>query len=136
MGQLKCTAKLEGEFKVVAEVEGHQYIMDVPTDVDGTDLGASPMGLLLVALAGCKLMTARVYARKRRIILEECEAVVTGDYKSKSGNVDLNLTVDQYVKTDASDAEIEKMNEFVDKYCSVSTVLSQANTIGGKIIRK
>ncbi len=136
MGQLKCTAKLEGEFKVTAEVEGHQYIMDVPAEVRGTDLGASPMGMILVALAGCKLMTTRVYARKRGITLEECEAVVTGEYRHKAGSVDLNLTVDAYVKTDATDEEIEKMNEYVDKYCSVHRVLSQANNIGGKISRK
>lgn len=136
MGQLKCTARLEGEFKVTADVEGYQYIMDAPAKVRGTDLGASPMGLLLAALAGCKLMTTRVYARKNGITLEECEVVITGDYRHKSGDVDLNLTVDEYVKTDASDEQIEEMNEYVDKYCSVHRVLSQANAIGGKIQRK
>ncbi|ADK13831.1 MULTISPECIES: OsmC family protein [Clostridium] len=133
---LKCNAKLDGTFKVCAKVGNHEYIMDHSIENGGKDEGAIPGQMLLVALAGCKLMVISSYAQKRRITLEECEAQITGDFDEIKNGIGLNIKVDILVKTDADDKEIKKMNDFVDKNCSIAAILSQPNIVEGQIKRK
>lgn len=44
---------------------GHEIIADEPKDLGGTDTGAKPSELLLSSLAGCKLITMRMYAERK-----------------------------------------------------------------------
>ncbi|OBR92231.1 MULTISPECIES: OsmC family protein [Clostridium] len=133
---LKCNAKLDGTFKVRAKVGNHEYIMDHSIENGGKDEGAIPGQMLLAALAGCKLMVISSYAQKRRINLEECEAQISSDFDEVENGIGLNIKVDILVKTDADDKEIEKMNDFVDKNCSIAAILSQPNIIKGQVKRK
>lgn len=136
MSTLKCNAKLDGIFKVCAKVRDHEYIMDHSVENSGKDEGAIPGEMLLVALAGCKLMVTSSYARKRGITLKECEAQISGDFNEVENGIGLNVKVDILVKTDANDKEIEKMNDFVDKNCPIAAILSQPNIVKGQVKRK
>lgn len=55
----------ENGFTVKMTVRGHEVIADEPEDVGGTNLGAKPGELLLSSLAGCKLITMRMYAERK-----------------------------------------------------------------------
>lgn len=52
-------------FAVTMKARGHEVIADEPEDVGGSNLGAKPGELLLSSLAGCKLITMRMYAERK-----------------------------------------------------------------------
>lgn len=52
-------------FAVKMSARGHEILADEPKDLGGTDLGAKPSELLLSSLAGCKLITMRMYAERK-----------------------------------------------------------------------
>ena len=59
------TGKNKNGFTVQMTVRGHVIIADEPNDLGGTDKGATPSELLLSSLAGCKLITMRMYAERK-----------------------------------------------------------------------
>ena len=52
-------------FTVRMTANGHEVIADEPEELGGTNLGAKPGELLLASLAGCKLITMRMYAERK-----------------------------------------------------------------------
>jgi len=52
-------------FTVNMTTRGHAIVADEPNEVGGADLGAKPGELLLSSLAGCKLITMRMYAERK-----------------------------------------------------------------------
>jgi putative redox protein len=52
--------------QVEIETGKHQLVADEPINDGGDDLGPSPYGLLLSALAACKVMTVHLYARRKQ----------------------------------------------------------------------
>ena len=59
--------------QVQVEMGGHSMLIDHPVEMDGDDLGPSPVLILLAALAGCKAVTVARYARRKGYPLESIE---------------------------------------------------------------
>ncbi len=55
----------DGGFVVKMTARGHEVKADEPVEVGGTDQAAKPGELLLSSLAGCKLITMRMYAERK-----------------------------------------------------------------------
>ena len=60
-------------YKTEIYVHEHVLLADEPKDVGGTDLGPSPVELLLSSLGTCKAMTLRMYADRKAWDLQEVE---------------------------------------------------------------
>jgi putative redox protein len=52
-------------YRVDIRVGAHTLVADEPTSVGGGDVGPSPLGLLLGALAACTATTLRMYATRK-----------------------------------------------------------------------
>lgn len=84
----------------------HRLAVDEPVALGGTDQAATPYDLLLAALGSCISMTVGLYARKKRVPLEnitvslwhskmhaaDCEECETRDGKIDRIEVGLELT--------------------------------------------
>jgi putative redox protein len=64
----------EDSFRTDIRVGKHLLIADEPADFGGSDLGPSPYGLLSAALAACTTMTLRLYARHKKLDLQQITA--------------------------------------------------------------
>lgn len=60
-----ATATGEGMFQVRIETGEHSFLMDEPIDYGGQGTGPSPFDLLGAALAGCTVMTMKLYADRK-----------------------------------------------------------------------
>lgn len=65
MSSPDVTATIKGNFRVEMNARGHQIVADEPEEVGGTDTAAKPGELVLASLAGCKLITMRMYAERK-----------------------------------------------------------------------
>lgn len=91
----------QGAFQNSVVAGRHRLFADEPTSVGGDDLGPSPYDYLAIALAACKSMTLRMYARRKGLDLgrisvevshgkvpvehcQDCGAAVDG----RSGRID------------------------------------------------
>lgn len=58
------------------DTDGHQFVMDEPESMGGTDLGPSPFALVAAALGACTNMTLRMYADMKKMALDQVETEV------------------------------------------------------------
>ena len=58
------------------DTDGHQFVMDEPEVMGGTDLGPSPFALVAAALGACTNMTLRMYADMKKLPLDQVETEV------------------------------------------------------------
>lgn len=63
------TSTAEPAYRVDLRVGAHDLVADEPATAGGGDLGPTPIGLLLSALASCTAMTLRMYAGRKDLPL-------------------------------------------------------------------
>jgi putative redox protein len=67
----------EGQFQVFVQTGSHHFLMDEPAAAGGLDSGPNPFDLLCSALAGCTLMTLKLYADRKGWTLDQLKVSVT-----------------------------------------------------------
>lgn len=63
-------------FRTTLRARTHGFLADEPASLGGTDTGPTPYEYLLGALAGCMVMTLRMYADRKQWPLESVEVRV------------------------------------------------------------
>ena len=113
----------DDSFRTDLRVGGHTLIADEPSSMGGTNLGPSPYGLLSAALAACTAMTLRMYARHKKIDLQESSVRVMhrkvhadacADCESDSGTID-ELRRQITLVGNLSDEERSRLLQIADK---------------------
>ncbi|MEM7208714.1 MAG: bifunctional alpha/beta hydrolase/OsmC family protein [Pseudomonadota bacterium] len=66
-------------FLCTMNVDGHTMIADEPENYGGSDLGPSPYGYLSAALGACTAMTLNMYARRKKLPLENVTVTTKHD---------------------------------------------------------
>lgn len=66
-----------GKFQVRIDTGDHDFLMDEPLSNGGLSTGPNPFDLLEAALAGCTLMTLRLYAERKGWPLDGIRVHVT-----------------------------------------------------------
>ncbi len=107
---------------------GHTLLLDSPL---GTNAGPSPMGLVLVALAGCTAMDVVSILQKQRQPFTGLEVVVRAERATEHPKVYTGYEVVYIVRGQGVDRRaVERAVELSEnKYCSVGAMLAKAAPI-------
>lgn len=129
---LRSDSALQAGFHSQARVRSHQIDIDEPKGIGGTDLGASPVELVLAALGSCQEITYRAFATALGIPLAGVAVSVEGDIDFRGffaieetvrpGFGALRVTVN--LTTSASQAQIDMLVAAVNRHCPVLDMLS------------
>lgn len=60
----------------VVQSGAHEFVTDKPSQFGGQDLGAAPYDLLTASLASCTMITLRMYAQHKSIVLSDFKVIV------------------------------------------------------------
>ena len=109
---------------------GHRLIADEPEQDGGDNLGPTPYDLLSAGLAACTTMTLQVYARHKKLSLEEATARVRHDKVYAEDCADCeseNSRIDEFqrsiqLKGDLTDEERQRLLEIASR-CPVHKTL-------------
>ena len=58
-------------YQTIANSGNHSIIVDEPTELDGSDSGMNPFGLLLSSLGSCTIITLRMYIDRKMWVVDE-----------------------------------------------------------------
>lgn len=125
-------AVLVGPMRFDAESgSGNRIAMDVSEQDGGQNAGASPMELLLVALAGCTGMDVISILRKKRQNVTSYTIAVRGERREEHPQTFTTITVEHTltghgINPDAVRRAIELSET---KYCSVGATIEKTATI-------
>lgn len=134
-----------GSFTQHIFVGKHQLIGDEPEKLGGHDLGPSPYGYLLASLGCCTSMTLRMYAKHKKLPLEQVKVTLrhnrvhaqdckecTDEQKQKAvgGKIDEIYKEIELVGPDLTEEQRNRLMEIADR-CPVNrTLLNEKRIIG------
>jgi len=103
---------------------GQQVVLDAGEDHGGRNLGARPMHLLLVGLAGCTGMDVISFLRKMRQPVTGYRLEVEGERAEDHPKVFTHIKVRHIVTGDVAEDRLAKAVELSEtKYCSANAML-------------
>lgn len=117
-------------FRTEIVAAGHALVADEPASVGGDNTGPTPYDLLSAALASCTTMTLQMYARHKKIDLEQARVSIRhskihaedcADCESTDGKID-EFERELELIGDLTDAQRERMLEIADR-CPVHKTL-------------
>jgi len=123
---MQAKVKWTGGLQFVGESgSNHAVVLDADSSHGGTNMGMTPMELLLVAAGGCTGMDVASILQKKRQLVNDIEVRVSGtqaeDYPKKFTGIEL-----EYIITgkDVKDEAVKKAIESsMEKYCSVKATV-------------
>ena len=129
----KCRVEVSADSRLVEAFRSHvkmrefEVVIDQPENMGSTNLGPRPSEILLAALAACHEVTYRLYADAMDIDLKDIAVSVTGVSDARGFfNVEDGVPAgfseiygDIRIDSDASDADLERLREAVNRHCPV-----------------
>lgn len=127
----KTSSSLDGRFRSEVTIREHSLTIDEPTSIGGTDLGPSPVEVILAALGSCQEITYRAFAAAMGIELDNVAVELEGDIDFRgffavdetvrAGFGDIRAIVK--IESRASAADLERLREAVNSHCPVLDIL-------------
>lgn len=124
------SADTKAGFVCQVNAHGHQQIADEPIKVGGTNLGPTPYDYLASALGTCTAMTLNMYARHKKLTLDNVSVRVEHERIHAEDCIDCEKQkgqVDQFtrfitIQGDLNDAEEKRLLQIADR-CPVHKTL-------------
>ena len=137
-----CTMLKKGmQCEISMDQKPYTFIIDAPAGLGGTEIGPSPLLVILGSIGGCIIAVTRFWANIMNIEIEEMTvnsrghinlAAIFGiDDKLLAGYDNLEPVV--RIKAKASDEKINQLMENVFNHCPVITNFSGASIIKPKV---
>jgi len=128
----KTSSTLGGRFRSDVKIRDHALTIDEPKGIGGSDMGPSPVEVILAALGSCQEITYRAYATALGIKLDKVSVALEGDIdfkgffavddKVRPGFEQIRAVVT--IESDAPAEELEKLREVVNAHCPVLDILA------------
>jgi len=110
----------EADFQEVLHIRDHQILMDAEKEFGGQDTGPSPHDLLAGALASCKSMTMRMYAKRKGWNVEGLKVtVVLTEVDRTHTRFDVEIELPFHLNVEEKERLIE-----ISKKCPVHRMIS------------
>ena len=137
-----CKMLKEGmQCEISMDTKPYTFIIDAPAGLGGTEIGPSPLLVILGSIGGCILAVTRFWANIMNIEIEEMTvnsrghinlAAIFGiDDKMLAGYDNLEPVI--RIKANAPDEKINELMENVFKHCPVITNFNGASIIKPKV---
>lgn len=141
--EVSVESELVEAFRSHVKVRDFDVIVDQPANMESTDQGPRPSEYVLAALAACHEVTYRLYADAMGIALESVAVSVTGtsdakgffslDEETPAGFSEITGTI--AIVSDASDGDIERLRQAVNRHCPVLDDLRRPVSVELKVER-
>ncbi len=138
----KTSSNLGGRFRSDVNIRDHSLTIDEPTAIGGTDLGPSPVEVVLAALGSCQEITYRAFATALGIELDTVSVELEGDIDFRGffavddavrPGYD-NIRVLVKIESKAPAAELEKLRDIVNSHCPVLDVLTNPVAVALELV--
>jgi len=138
--QVNVTIHAESETASRAKIKAGKFemIIDEPAPMGGTDLGPSPVQVLLMSLAGCLNVTGHEVAKQRGMKLNGLKIKIEGamnpctfmgcSYDERAGFQQINVTMDTDFEN-ATDEEIVSWMKETEMRCPVTDNIKDSTKI-------
>ncbi len=103
-------------------MRGHTVVADEPLDEGGLDTGPTPHEMLCGALAGCTLITMRMYADRKGWPVRTLSVDVRMDRSTTLGAVETRMHLDIGLEGDLDDSQRERLLQIATR-CPVHRTL-------------
>ncbi len=108
----------------------HEMVADEPVPLGGDDLGAAPYQYLKAALGSCTAMTIRMYAERKKWLVEDVVVTLT---HSRDVNKQSIFARDIKIVGELDEKQRERLLDIADR-CPVHKTLSHGATILSKLV--
>ena len=122
-----------GEMRSELTAGRHRLVADEPPEREGSDVGPTPLQLVLSGLCACESVTMKRTANKMRMRVDGFEVEAHGviDVRGRKGTADvpahfLRVEVRARVRTPESDERVQRLRDLVERHCPVTTLLRAA----------
>jgi putative redox protein len=129
-------------FAIVVDCGAHRIVMDQPKTAAGSDRGASPLELILAALAGCFGTIGRFLAHQRKIELRGMRFDLEADYDPagllgrdpavRPGFQALRVLVE--IDADLTPEEKQEFLEEVERRCPLADNLTHGTLLISRLV--
>lgn len=123
-GQVAAALKMKDTYLTRINMAGHQILADEPTNVGGTDMGATPIQLLEAALASCTTITLSMYITRKNWDVDNVDVVVTASKINGKRAFERKISV----TGNLTDSQRQRILDIANK-CPVHKTLSQGAVV-------
>lgn len=135
--KFKIDAKSDGGMKTVVNAGKFKIIVDEPESMGGSNEGATPVELVLAALAGCYSVVGNFAARELGFELRGMKTEINGSlnparfagksYEDRAGFK--NIDIEVYPDADVDKETLEKWIGMIENRCPVTDNLTNTTPL-------
>lgn len=124
----------QGLFQQSVIAGEHLFWADEPTDMGGEDTGPAPFDLLMAGLGACTSMTLRMYAKHKKLPLEQIEVNLTYSKREVDGKLIDHIQREIQLKgEDLTESDRAKLLVIANK-CPVHKALEGNLQISSRVV--
>lgn len=127
-GSEVVVTELDKKFLRGLYTKDHDVISDEPTSYGGKNLGPSPYNLLLMSIGSCTSMTIRMYANRKKMVLDDINVRLVYERLEKEERITRYLSF----KGDITEEQKNRLVEIADR-CPVHRTLENNPVITSEL---